>query len=146
MILIVFHFICLYINTEDRVNYQLRTVTLDHGAGLEGGDGCEVGGAGVEDAASKHGYPAALALLHRVGDLPGVTRGDFPDHGDIGECFLVPGPLHHLLHHGPRPGQVCISLLTVLFYVDLTLFIALSLGLKRLYSSTLTISSQSTGL
>ena len=63
MILIVFHFIY----TEDRVNYQLRTVTLDHGAGLEGGDGCEVGGAGVEDAASKHGDPAALALVHRIG-------------------------------------------------------------------------------
>ena len=70
----------LVINTENRVNYQLRTVALDHAAGrllaehvhevspgLEGGDGGEVGGAGVEDAASEHGDPAALALVHRVG-------------------------------------------------------------------------------
>ena len=62
------------------MNNQLRTIALDHAAGrllaehvhevspgLEGGDGGEVGGAGVEDAASKHGDPAALALVHRIG-------------------------------------------------------------------------------
>ena len=61
---------------------KLRTVALDHTSGslltehvhkirsaFEGGDGCEVGGARVEDAAPEHRDTSALALPHRVGQL-----------------------------------------------------------------------------
>ena len=80
MVLTVIRYSSLVTNTEDRVNYQLRTVTLDDapgrllaehvhevGARLESRDGGEVGGAGVEHTAAEHGDPPALALVHRVG-------------------------------------------------------------------------------